>query len=47
MVELVEHTDATPEDRQTLAALANQLPEASGTVLFSRAQALQHPVAPA
>jgi predicted kinase len=45
MVELVEHTDATSEDRRALAALANQLPEASGTVAFSRAQALCQAIA--
>ena len=42
LVELIEHTDATAEDRRALAVLANQLPEAIGTVAFSRAQALQH-----
>jgi ATP/maltotriose-dependent transcriptional regulator MalT len=45
MVELVEHTDATSEDRRALAACANQLPEASGTVAFSRAQALGQAIA--
>ena len=45
MVELIEHTDPTPEDRRALATLASQLPEASGTVAFSRAQALQQPLA--
>jgi DNA-binding winged helix-turn-helix (wHTH) protein/tetratricopeptide (TPR) repeat protein len=40
MMELIEHSDATSEDQQSFAALVSQLPEASDTVAFSRAQAL-------
>jgi tetratricopeptide (TPR) repeat protein len=40
MMELIEHSDATSEDQQAFAALVSQLPEASDTVAFSRAQAL-------
>jgi DNA-binding winged helix-turn-helix (wHTH) protein/tetratricopeptide (TPR) repeat protein len=45
MMELIEHADATSEDRQVFAALVSQLPETSDTVAFSRAQALLQPVA--
>ena len=45
MMELIEHTDATSEDRQAFAALVSQLPETSDTVAFSRAQALLQPIA--
>ena len=45
MMELIEHTDATSEDQRAFAALVSQLPEASDTVAFSRAQALLQPFA--
>jgi len=44
MMELIEHADAAPEDRQAFAALLKQLPETRDTAAFSKAQALQ-PVA--
>ena len=40
MMVLIDQSDATSEDRQAFAALVSQLPEISGTVAFSRAQAL-------
>jgi tetratricopeptide (TPR) repeat protein len=45
MMELIEHTDATSEDRRAFAALVSQLPESSDTVAFSRAQTLLSHVA--
>ena len=40
LVELFEGTRATAEDRQALAALVDQLPEAIGTTLFAKARTL-------
>ena len=40
MMELIEHTDATAEDRRAFAALVSQLPEASDTAAFSRAHSM-------
>ena len=40
LMELIEHADATSEDREAFAALVRRLPEAGDTLAFSRAQAL-------
>nr|WP_218584789.1 AAA family ATPase [Pseudomonas sp. KD5] len=40
LVELCEHHDAATEDRRTLAALVEQLPETDGTELVKRARSL-------
>ena len=40
--ELIEHTRTTAADRRALASLLARLPESSGTIAFTRAQALLH-----
>jgi tetratricopeptide (TPR) repeat protein len=47
LVELCEGKRATAEDRQTLAALVEQLPEAANTTAFKKAQALLSATKPA
>jgi hypothetical protein len=42
LVEMCGHPGATPGDRQTLAALLDQLPEASDTPAAAKARALIH-----
>ena len=47
LVELAEHGAATSNERRALAALAEQVPDASGTAAFASAKAFLHPKATA
>ena len=47
LLELCEHDGATAEDRQALAALVDQLPEAIDTTAVARARALLDKAKPA
>lgn len=44
LTEWIKHANATPEERQAFAALLSQLPEASDTAAFARAQASLQPI---
>jgi len=47
LAELCAHHDASTLERQALAVLADQLPEASGTKPMVRARSLLQPAKPA